>query len=245
MVIPMAVVLLSSFVRTQGRGFGASNLWMGNYRQLFELGEVLPSLWSSLRLGLVSAAVMVLLALALTYFRRRRAMGSKTIFAIAEIPFVIPGIVLAIGFIAGFSQPPLALYGTAAILVLAYVSKFLPIATRFTDNAQGQISNELEEAAYAHGGSPGQAFRRVLLPLMKRGLITAGVLSFVFAFNELSASILLIGTETQVASTVLLHYSQEGLAGPMNAFAAILFLVTAACYTIVVRISGRSLKTSI
>ena len=244
-VVPMTVVLLSSLVRTQGRGFGVSNLWLGNFRQLFELGEVLPSLWNSLRLGLVSAAAMVLLALALTYFRRRRATGSKTVFAIAEIPFVIPGIVLAIGFIAGFSQPPLALYGTAAILVMAYVSKFLPIATRFTDNAQGQISSELEEAAYAHGGSPGRAFRKVLLPLMKRGLITAGVLSFVFSFNELSASILLIGTDTQVASTVLLHYSQEGLAGPMNAFAAILFLVTATCYIIVVRISGQSLKTSI
>lgn len=239
-VIPMTIVLVSSFVRTPGAGFGPSNLWLGNYRQLFELGEVASSLWNSLRLGAVSAVLMVVIALSLTYFKRRRLRSSRLVFSIAEIPFVIPGIVLAVGFIAGFSRQPLNLYGTAAILVLAYVSKFLPIATRFTDNAQGQISDELEEAVYAHGGSRGLAFRRVLLPLMKRGLVTAAVLSFIFAFNELSASILLIGTGTQVASTVLLHYSQEGLVGPMNAFAAVLFFVTALCYTLVILVAGRS-----
>lgn len=103
---------------------------------------------------------------------------------------------------------------------------------------------ELEEAVYAHGGSPGQAFFQVLLPLMKRGLITAAVLSFIFSFNELSASILLIGTGSQVASTVLLHYSQEGLIGHMNAFAAILFVVTAACYAIVIKVAGSSVATA-
>jgi len=239
-VVPMTIVILSSFVKTPGAGFGLPNLWLGNYRQLIELGEVGSSLWNSLRLGLVAATLMVLLALSLTYFRRRKMRGSRFVFSLAEVPFVIPGIVLAVGFIAGYSQRPLNLYGTATILVLAYVSKFLPIATRFTDNAQGQISDELEEAVYAHGGTRGQAFRRVLLPLMKRGLVTAAVLSFVFAFNELSASILLIGTGTQVASTVLLHYSQEGLVGPMNAFAAVLFLITALCYVTVIAIAGRS-----
>lgn len=243
-VVPMAVVLLSSFREVRGGGFGFTNLGFDNYRALFDLGEVVPSLWNSLTLGLMSAVGMVLLALALTYFRRRRAFGSRTTFALAEIPFVIPGIVLAVGLIAAFSRPPLALYGTATILVFAYVAKFLPIAVRFTDNAQGAISVELEEAVYAHGGSRGQAFRQVLLPLMKRGLITAGVLSFIFAFNELSASILLIGTGTQVASTVLLHYGEEGLVGPMNAFAAILFLVTATCYIVVTRLAGRSITTA-
>lgn len=243
-VIPMSVVVARSFVRVPGRGFGADNLWLGNYSQLFKLGDVSGALWNSLRYGLSAAALMVLIALALTYFRRERAPGSKFVFTIAEIPFVVPGIVLAIGFIAAFSRPPLALYGTSTILVLVYVSKFLPIAIRFTDNALGQIGSELEEAAYAHGASAGRTFLRVLLPLMKRGLTTAAVLSFIFAFNELSASILLIGTGTQVASTVLLQYSQEGLIGNMNAFAAVLFGITAISYAIVIRLAGNSVMTA-
>lgn len=241
-VVPMSIVVITSFITVQGRGVSASNLGLVNYRELFQLGEVGPSLWNSFRLGLTSAILMAVLALAITYFRRRRIWGSGPVFVIAEIPFVIPGIVLAVGFIAAFSRPPLALYGTAAILVLVYVAKFLPIAVRFTDNALGQIGTELEEAGYAHGGSSGQVFRRVLLPLTRRGVLTAGVLSFILAFNELSASILLIGVGTQVSSTVLLHYSEEGLLGPMNAFAAILFLVIATCYVLVLRFAGRSLN---
>lgn len=243
-VIPMTIVVITSFLKIQGRGIGLANLGFDNYRDLFELGDVVPSITNSLKLGLISAVCMVLIALALTYYRRQRARGSKFVFVVAEIPYVIPGIVLAIGCIAAFSRPPLALYGTAAILVIAYVAKFLPVAARFTENALGQVGVELEEAVYAHGGSKGRAFRRVLMPLMKRGLVTAGILSFIFAFNELSASILLIGTGTQVSSTVLLHYSEEGLFGPMNAYAAILFLVTAICYGMFTRLAGRSMTTA-
>lgn len=243
-VIPMSIVIVRSFVQVPGRGIMPDNLWLGNYDQLFHLGEVQGSLWNSFRFGLVAAVLMMLVAVALTYFRRRKAPGSKTVFTVAEIPFVVPGIVLAIGFIAAFSRQPLALYGTGTILVLAYVSKFLPIAIRFTDNALGQIGTELEEAAYAHGAGVGRTFWTILIPLMKRGLVTAAVLSFIFAFNELSASVLLIGTGTQVSSTVLLHYSHEGLVGPMNAFAAILFGVTALSYVIVISLAGRSITTA-
>jgi len=188
--------------------------------------------------------VMVVIAVSVAYFHRQRIVGSDTAKVVAEIPFVIPGIVLAVGFITAYSRPPLILYGTASILVLAYVSKFLPIALRFASNAMGQISIELEESAYTHGASRWLAFRAVLLPLMRRGLAGAAVLSFIFAFNELSASILLIGGGRQVASTVLLHYIEEGLLGPLNSFATIIFLVTACAYGVVMKFAGRSLLTA-
>jgi len=116
----------------------------------------------------------------------------------------------------------------------------MPIAFRFVDNALGQVSMELEEGAYAHGASRARAFWVVLLPLVKRGLVAAGLLSFVFSFNELSASILLIGTGTEVTSTIILRYSELGLLSQLNAFAAILFLITAACYAAIMRFAGRS-----
>lgn len=243
-VIPMAVVVLSSFAKVQGRLFHLSNFTLDGYQSLARLGDVVDALKNSLVLGVISAAVMVVIAVSVAYFHRQKTVGSSTAKVVAEIPFVIPGIVLAVGFITAYSRPPLILYGTASILVLAYVSKFLPIALRFSSNAMGQISIELEESAYTHGGSRWLTFRAVLLPLMRRGLAAAAVLSFIFAFNELSASILLISGGRQVTSTVLLHYNEEGLLGPLNSFATIIFLITACAYGVVMRFAGRSLLTS-
>lgn len=244
LLIPMAVIIVSSFVRTQGQGFGPSNLSLGGYRSMLQLHDASAALRNSFVLGLVSALIMVVLSLSLAYFRRQREGGARVASTVAEIPFVIPGIVLAVGLIAAYSRPPLVLYGTFAILVLAYVSKFLPIALRFTENALGQVGAELEESVYAHGGTRWAALRSVLLPLIRRGLIVAGVISFIFAFNELSASILLIGNGSQVASTVLLHYNEEGLLSQMNAFATVIFAVTAVCYIVIMRLAGRSVLGS-
>jgi iron(III) transport system permease protein len=242
--VPMAVVVLSSFAKVHGSLLTPSNFTLDGYRSLAQLGDVTGAIQNSLVLGLIAAAAMLLVAVSLAYFHRQRTIGAGTAKVVAEIPFVIPGIVLAVGFITAYSRPPLALYGTAAILVLAYISKFLPIALRFASNALGQISMELEEGAYTHGASRWLAFRAVLLPLMRRGLVGAAVLSFIFAFNELSASILLISGGRQVTSTVLLHYNEEGLLGPLNAFATIIFLVTACAYAVVLRFAGRSVLAS-
>lgn len=243
-VIPMLVVILSSFSKSPGTPAGLSNFTLAGYRSLVHLGDVTGAIENSLILGLLAAVAMVLIAVSLAYFHRQRTAASGAAKVVAEIPFVIPGIVLAVGLITAYSHPPLVLYGTAAILVLAYVSKFLPIALRFASNALGQISMELEEGAYTHGASRWLAFRAVLLPLMRRGLVGAAVLSFIFAFNELSASILLISGGHQVTSTVLLHYNEEGLLGPLNCFATVIFLVTACAYAVVIRFAGRSVLAS-
>ncbi len=240
-VVPMVIIVMSSFARVPGIGFSPSNLSLDGYRNLIALNDAKIALRNSFVLGILSALGMVVLAISLSYFRRQNTRGARAAKILAEIPFVIPGIVLAVGLIAAYSRPPVILYGTFAILVFAYVAKFLPIAMRFTDNALGQVAAELEESVYAHGGSRWMALRMVLIPLIRNGIVVAGVISFVFAFNELSASILLIGNGSQVASTVLLHYNEEGLLSQMNAFATIIFAVTACCYAVIMRVAGRSL----
>lgn len=245
MVLPMVIVILSSLVRTWGNGFSSSNFSINSYVLLFKLGDAAPALENSFILGIVSAVLMVLLAISLGFFVRMKMWGHRTFQLIAQIPFVIPGIVLAVGMIVAYSNQPLVLYGTPAILVIAYVAKFLPIAQRLTENSLAQVGMELEESVYTHGGTRFTAFRKVFLPIIKSGLLAAFILSFIFAFNELSTSILLIGTNMQVTSTVLLHYNEEGLIPQMNAFSAILFVVTALCYLVISRIGGKSFIQSL
>ena len=98
--------------------------------------------------------------------------------ALCMAPLVIPGIVLAIGFYAAWSPPPLALYGTAAILVLGYTTRFLPIAYVNCMAGLRSLNPEMEDAVRILGGSQMRALARVVVPLLKKslvGIMAAGV----------------------------------------------------------------------
>ncbi len=125
-------------------------------------------------------------------------------------PFVIPGIVLAIGFYAAYTSRPLVLYGTAWILILAFATRFLPIAYTNSDAALRSINPEMEDAARILGSSRLLALRRIIGPLLKRGLAGAFILVFIPATRELSSAIFLYTTGTQVLSVLLFDKSDEG-----------------------------------
>src|SRR5207248_10853665 len=121
--------------------------------------------------GGVSAALALALALAIAYIVRRRLVPFGHVLAqVAMAPFVIPGIVLAIGFYAAYTSKPLVLYGTAWILILAFATRFLPIAYANSDAALRSINPELEDAARILGSGRFRTVRRVVAPLLGRGL---------------------------------------------------------------------------
>ena len=126
-------------------------------------------------------------------------------------PFVIPGIVLAIGFYAAYAPPPLALYGTAPILILAFTTRFLPIGYVNASAAIRSINPEMEEAVRILGGSRLHgASRRVVAPLLKRSLLGAWLLIFIPATRELSTAIFLYGPKTKVMSVHDLRHERGG-----------------------------------
>jgi iron(III) transport system permease protein len=154
-------------------------------------------------------------------------------------PFVIPGIVLAIGFYAAYAPPPLALYGTAAIVILGFTTRFLPIA--YTSSAAGlrSISTEMEEAVQILGGSRLTAIRRVLAPLLKKSLAGAWILVFIPATRELSSAIFLVGPNTRVISVMLFDLSEEGNFEVLAALGAILLAATIVIAAVGFRVIGR------
>src|SRR6201999_3895167 len=129
------------------------------------------------------------LSLAIAYIVTRKLVPWSNVLAfLCMAPFVIPGIVLAIGFYAAYAPPPLALYGTAWILILAFTTRFLPIAFANASAALKSINPEMEEAVRILGGGRLLAIRRVLAPLAKRSLVGAWLLVFIPATRELSAA---------------------------------------------------------
>jgi iron(III) transport system permease protein len=155
--------------------------------------------------------VSVVLALVVAYVvSRRLVIGGGILAGLCMAPLVVPGIVLAIGFYAVYSSPPLALYGTATILVLGFTTRFLPIAFANCMAGLRSLNPEMEEAVRILGGSRLLAVRRVVVPLLKKSLVGTWLLVFIPASRELSTAIFLVAAKTRVISVMILDLSENG-----------------------------------
>jgi len=131
------------------------------------------------------------------------------------------------------------LYGTAWILILAFATRFLPIAYANSDAAIRAINPELEDAVRILGGSRALALRRVVTPLLQRGLAGAFILVFIPATRELSSAIFLYTTGTQVLSVLLFDKSDEGNFELLSSIGLVLVVVTVALVMVGFRVIGR------
>jgi iron(III) transport system permease protein len=143
-------------------------------------------------------------------------------------PLVIPGIVMAIGFYSAWSPPPLALYGTAAILIFAYTTRFLPIA--FVNCAAGlrALNPEMEDAVRILGGSRARAVAQVVVPLLKKTLVGGWLLVFLPAVRELSTAVFLVTAHTRVIAMMMLDLSENGSFETLASLGFVLLAVTIA-----------------
>ncbi len=239
--LPMIVLIQASFSRAWGRGFAFDNLTLNNYVYLlFEHDMAWTSIQNTFIYGIGAATFAGLLALAIAYIVSRNItpVGNALAF-LCMAPFVIPGIVLAIGFYAAYAAPPLALYGSATLMILAFTTRFLPIAYANSAAALRTIHPEMEEAVRILGGNRMTAIRRVIAPLIKKSLAGGWLLVFILATRELSAAIFLVGPQTRTISVLLYDLSEEGNFEVLAALGGILLVITLAFVALGMRIAGR------
>jgi iron(III) transport system permease protein len=240
-LLPMTVLLQAAFSKAWGLGFSFSNFTLHNfYYLLVEQTQAQQTIINTFLYSSITACAAIALSLAIAYVVSRKLVPwSNVLTFLCMAPFVIPGIVLAIGFYAAYAPPPLALYGTGTILVLAYVTRFLPIA--YTSSASGlrSLNPEMEEAVRILGGGRLLAIRKVIAPLLKKNLAGAWILVFIPATRELSSAIFLCGPQTRVISVMLYDLSEEGNFEVLAALGAILLVVTVVIAGIGFKVIGR------
>ena len=209
--LPYAALAQAAFSRAWGQGFSLANLTFGNFVYLFDEASSRQVILNTFTYSAATACLAVALALIVAYVVSRRLVPfGGMLSAICMAPLVVPGIVLAIGFYAVYSSPPLALYGTAAILVLGFTTRFLPIAFSNCMAGLRSLNPEMEEAVRILGGSRLVAVRRVVVPLLKKSLVGTWLLVFIPASRELSTAIFLVAAKTRVISVMLLDLSENG-----------------------------------
>jgi iron(III) transport system permease protein len=130
--------------------------------------------------------------------------------AIAFTPIAIPGVIVGAGILVAYLMLPIPVYNTIWILLIAYVTMYLPYGMRFSSSGLTQIHKELEEVAEVSGARIRQIFFYILLPLLMPVFLAAWIYVFVLAVRELGASVFLVGPGTHVLGTISLTMWEEG-----------------------------------
>lgn len=226
-VLPVLALILVALSPLWTGKFNPANATLANFNYvLFEYSLTRQAIMNSLFLAVTGATIGVMISgLQSYYLVRVRSAFKSFVDALLALPLGIPGIVLSLFFLIFAIRTPL--YGTLAILLIAYIARFFPFATRTISAMMSAIHPELEESARANGASWGQTMRMILLPLLRPALIAAWIMLFIIFIRELGASILLYasGTETISIAMLLLSENSVGYVAALALIQLVLLLI--------------------
>ena len=209
---PIGVLAVASVSKSWTSAPSLANLTLAHYRSALFTDQIAArGIANSFGLAFGAAVLAGTLGLLIAYIDlRTRLRGRRLLDYLAILPLGLPGTVMAVGVLQAFIRPPLVLYGTIWILLVAYVARFIPLAVRSANASLRQIDPSLEEAARIAGASWAQSLRYILVPLARPGLIVAFLLVFIPALSELSATILLYSSGTETISVAIFRINDLG-----------------------------------
>lgn len=212
-LLPFLVLFWASFLP-----FFAAPSWsaldklsLDNYRYLSTFRPFWEAMKNSIILSTLTATVaMVLTSLVAWIVYKSKLRGAWILDVLAFIPITIPGIVMGMALILLYVAFPIPIYGTIWVLLIAYVTRFIPYGMRASSGSILQIHSELEEAAAASGASWWETFKRVTLPLLRPGFVAGWIYICIVSFREFSTSVLLATGESRVLSILLFTMFEQG-----------------------------------
>ena len=201
--------------------------WVYRYGSEDSMADIATALWHSVFFSGLAALATIQLALPIGILAGRYPSRSTTLLEQSTyVTHALPGIVIAISMVFLGVRLLEPIYLRTPLLVIAYVALFLPVAVGSIRSAAEQIPDSLDEVSRSLGLSPWGIVRRVTLPLLAPGLLSAGALVMLAGMKELPATMLLRPTGSETLATRLWTYtsvSDYAGAGPY-ALAIIVFV---------------------
>ncbi len=223
-------VPFGALFKTWGYDFHLTFKWFG---QVFTRYKGFKAFKDSFILSLIAAPITALLSMIISYLVVKRKFKAKGfIEVVSMLAMAVPGTVLGIGYIRGFSGGIFGtgllqgLYGTGAILVIVFIVRSLPTGTRSGIAALRQIDKSIEESAYDMGADSFKVFMTVTLPLIKDSFLSGFVTAFVRSITAISAIILLVTPSYLLITVQINELAEKGSYGIACAFATILIIIT-------------------
>ncbi len=241
-----ALVLAGGFVRVWGRDWTPT---LSHYGRAFGLGwgpggiiwegTAWPSLFVTLQLAGIAAPLTAGIGLLAAWlFTRQRFAGRRLLEAATLLSFAVPGTVIGVAYVRAFNVPPLELTGTGVIIVLAFISRNLPVGLRAGMAAFSQLDPSLDEASSMLRQGNGATLRRVLLPLLRPAVASALVYGFVRGVTTVSAVIFLTSGQTEMATVFIVLRAVNGDYGLAIAYASVLVAILLAAIGLITLLVG-------
>lgn len=229
-VVMYLCVPFGALFKTWGYDFSLTTKW---FEQVFTKYHGLQAFRDSFLLSLVAAPITAILSMIISYLVVKRNFRTKGfIEAVSMLAMAVPGTVLGVGYIRGFSGGIFhtgvlqGIYGSAAILIIVFIVRSLPTGTRSGISALRQIDKSIEESAYDMGADSFTVFRTVTLPLIKDSFFSGLVTAFVRSITAISAIILLVTPQFFLITVQINEFAEKGNYGIACAFATILIVIT-------------------
>lgn len=229
-VVMYLCVPFGALFKTWGYDFSLTTKW---FQQVFTKYHGFQAFRDSFLLSLVAAPITAILSMIISYLVVKRDFKSKGfIEAVSMLAMAVPGTVLGVGYIRGFSGGLFhtgilqGLYGSAAVLIIVFIVRSLPTGTRSGISALRQIDKSIEESAYDMGADSFTVFRTVTLPLIKDSFFSGLVTAFVRSITAISAIILLVTPQFLLITVQINEFAEKGNYGIACSFATILIAIT-------------------
>jgi iron(III) transport system permease protein len=224
-VLPFLVLLWSSLQKYYSVPSWAAlkNVSFAAYIKMINYPTVDRAVFNSLLLSLGSAFIVMLMTSIICWIVvRTKLPGRWLLDNLTSLPMVFPGLVLGLSVMICYLYLDIGIYGTLWIMLIAYVTRFMPYGMRYNMTSMLQIHRELEESAAMSGAGWLTTFWRILLPLLKPGLLAGWIYVVVVSVRELSSSVLLYSSGSEVVSIVIWELWQNGQYVELSAFGVML-----------------------
>lgn len=243
-VLPVAVLFYTSLVPysmvPSARAFSLMS-WK-HWIEVLQDPVSLLSLKNSLFLAVVGATLGVILSVFVAYVVVKiRTRASGLLETLSYLSFAFPGIVIGIGFMWFFVQTPL--YATLTALLLGYIATYLPYGVRPLASAFVQVHSHLEESSLVCGAGALTTMRRIIVPLLMPGIVSAWILMAAMFVRELTVSVVLSRPGSEVLAVQILSFADDGLWGKLSALGIIMIFISTAL-VLLATFAGTRFKTA-
>ncbi len=235
---PLLVVVVSAFRKTSYGQF-VDGWGLENFTKASD--DIWKYVGNTFSIGLTALVLIVVVAVLVSYLAVRRPNPLNNVLdTMTMVPYVVPGLVIGIALLVAFSSPPLALSGTAAIMVIALLLRRLPYTIRSTSALLYQHSPSIEEASLSLGASKLKTLLRVVVPMLAPGILSGAILSWVTIITELSTTLFLYNNSTQTLALGIYATVIRGQLGTAAALSTILLGLTVLSLLLLFRMPGGS-----
>ncbi len=237
-MLPQITVIITSFLKESTPGLFTSEFSLINYQTIFSKNQRVIS--NTYIFGLFAIVLVVIFGIMISYLAvRKRSILTSTVDTLTMLPYIIPGSVLGIAFLYAFAKPPLALTGTAVIIILSLSVRRLPYTVRSSTAIISQISPSIEEASISLGASELRSFGEVMVPMMLPGVLSGAIMSWVTVISELSSSIMLYRASTQTLTVSIYTEVIRDCFGNAAAYSTILTATSILSLLLFFKLTGR------